>query len=101
MKFVNKNQHGFSPVILIVCVIAIGVVGALGYVVYDKFIANDDSVVVEQSSVAEDMETVTTSAPEEIVDTSDLDEAMSALDQITDSETTKDINLITEQISEF
>lgn len=101
MKFVSKNQYGFSPVILIVCVIAIGVIGALGYVVYDRFIDSDDSVVVEQSSVAEDMETITTSAPEEIVDTSDLDEAMSALDQITDSETTEDVDLITEQVSEF
>lgn len=98
MKLIRKNQQGFSPAIIILVVLVIGVIGALGYVAYDRFIVNN---VAEQSAVATDVDVVTESAPEEIVDTSDLDEAISSLDKITDSETTEDIDAIDAQLEEF
>jgi hypothetical protein len=99
MSIYNRIQNGFSALILAVVIVVIALVGALGYVAYDKFIATDK--VTEQSAVADDMDSVTTTEPAKVVDSADLDEAISTLDQITDSETSADVNLIDEQVSEF
>ncbi|MFZ2125830.1 MAG: hypothetical protein WA087_01325 [Candidatus Saccharimonadales bacterium] len=104
MKLSNKNQRGFSPIIIVVAVVAIGLVGLLGYVAYDRFIATDtdtNSNVAKQSAVADDMKTITESVPKEVVSTSDLDKAITSLDQITDTETKDDVNLINSQLAEF
>ena len=97
---IKNSQNGFSALIIVIVVVVVALVGALGYVAYDKFIASNQKAT-EQSAVAEDMESVTGSEPEAIVDSSDLDEAISTLDQITDSETSEDVNLIDQQVSEF
>jgi Tfp pilus assembly protein PilE len=102
----SNSQLGFSPVIIIVTVVVVGLVGLLGYVAYDKFINNntdnkDSSAIVEQSKTADDMKTVTESAPAAVSKTADLDKALSSLDQITTSQTTEDINLINTQLAEF
>ena len=101
MKLINKNQYGFSPVVIIVAVIGICVVALLGYVAYDRFIVSSDSAVVEQSAVADDMTIITSAVPEKVVDTSGLDEAITVLDQVTESQTTEDTDLVTQQVAEF
>ena len=102
MKLTSTARHGFSLTMIIALVLSVGIVGLLGYVAYDRFIAVDtDSQVVEQSAVAEDMEAVTTSVPDEIVDTADLDEAISSLDKVTDTETEDDVDLISSEVDAF
>ncbi len=100
MSINNKIQSGFSALIIAVVIVVVALVGALGYVAYDKFIAIDQNTI-EQSAVADDMKSVTTAEPAKVVDSADLDEAISTLDQITDSETSADAALIDEQVSEF
>lgn len=95
---VKKSQNGFSALIIVVVIVVIALLGALGYVAYDTFFAQK---VTEQSSVADDMDAVTKSEPGVVTDSADLDEAISTLDQISDTETSGDINLIEQQVSEF
>jgi len=47
------------------------------------------------------MKAVTTAEPAAVAESTDLDEAISTLDQITDSETSADVVLLDEQVSEF
>jgi|GEM_PF-6093814 hypothetical protein len=101
----NNSQLGFSPVVIIVAAVTIGLVGLLGYVAYDRFMVgtdnSKDTAIVEQSNVADDMKTVTESAPTTVSKTADLDKAITSLNQITEAQTTEDIDLITAQIAEF
>lgn len=97
-----RNQHGFSLGIVVVLALVVGLVGLVGYVAYDRFVASDaDTQVVEQSAVAEDVEAVATSVPDEITDTRDLDSALTSLDQVTTDETEEDLNIISSELSEF
>jgi hypothetical protein len=101
MKFNNKNNCGFSSIMIIAIVVLVGVVGTLGYVAYDRFIANPDSAIVEQSVTADDVNAVTASGPEAVNNTADLDQAITTLNQVTDTQDTQDSDLITSQLSEF
>lgn len=102
MRFNYKNQLGSLPIILVIAAAVIALVGFLGYVAYDRFIVGDKAVVItEQSAVADDMKTVTESVPVGVTDIADLDEAITVLNQITDDETTQDVNIIDEQTAAF
>lgn len=100
MKYIDKKNSGFSAMLIITIIAAVVVVGLVGYVVYDRFIGNG-SAKNEQSLVADDMNSVTSSIPNEIVESSDIDKAIDALDKITNDETMEDVDLITKQVSEF
>lgn len=95
----NESHQGFSLAIIITTVIAIMIVGLLGYTVYNQFIGNSDSGPSEQSPVADDVDIDI--VPETISGTDDLEMAQEALDKIDDTATSEDIVLIDGYLAEF
>lgn len=75
----RTNQSGFSIVEVIVVIVALAVIGLLGYTFYNSQVgkpASSDQASSSQSASANDVKT----APE-ITDTAGLDQAAATLDQ--------------------
>lgn len=78
----KKNSLGFSFAAILVLLASIGVIIGVAYVAYDRFFSDyleDSSKTVESDVVtAEDLP----EAPQEVTDTSDLDEVVNTLDSV-------------------
>lgn len=96
----TNEKSGFSAIIIVAIVGVVAMIGLLGYVAYNQFFAKSDdtSSILEQSSVASDVDV---NMPISIEETSDLDSALDSLEQIDDESTVSDTKLIDEQLSEF
>lgn len=94
MKITNKS--GFSVVAILTIIVAILVIGALGYTAYNQFMVSDE--LAEQTVIAEDIDTIESTVPESVDNASDIDKAIEALNQITETESANDTDLITEQL---
>lgn len=96
----NKKQNGFSIVEMLIAVVVVVVIGALGYVAYDRFIVNNkSSEVVEQSPVADDVGDVD-SVPVVVESSDDLNEIEGLLDGL-DTSAGDDSALIDGELDNF
>lgn len=68
-----KRIQGFSAVEAVIVVVVLAIVGALGYVAWNNFVATDDTQTSETS-------TPTEQEPTKIESKSDLDDALNTVD---------------------
>ena len=95
MKTLSSRQLGFSPILIVVVIAAVGLIGYLGYSFYTNSQQQAANTVTEQSAVAKDVQ----KAPE-VTSTSDLDTALTALDE-TNTASSSDSSELDSQISVF
>lgn len=68
-----KKIQGFSAVEVVIVVVVLAIVGALGYVAYNNFVANDDTATTETTTSSEQ-------EPAKIESKDDLDQALNTVD---------------------
>lgn len=95
----NKLQYGFSMIMILVAIIAIGVVGFLSYRAFESInndVISSDKATELQPAVAKDVP-----AAVEVVDTADLDKATVLLDGMDLEEDDSDIVLLDSEVDKF
>jgi len=94
----TRNQSGFSVIALALVVLVIGVLGFAGYTVYNR--QNNEPSSSNTNPVSQPPAVSDAQTPPEVNSTSDLDKALTVLDQ-TDTSSSSDSAQLDSQLQSF